>query len=50
MLTDGQPITYVGVDPQRIGDRGRVLQGEQDEPFDLKPSDIIYVPERFSWF
>jgi hypothetical protein len=29
MLTDGQPVTYVGVDPQRIGDRGRVLQGEQ---------------------
>jgi polysaccharide export outer membrane protein len=28
----------------------RVLQGEQEEPFDLKPSDIIYVPERFSWF
>ena len=28
----------------------RVLQGEQSEPFTLKPSDIIYVPERFSWF
>src|SRR6266404_2356427 len=27
-----------------------VLQGEQSEQFNLKPSDIIYVPERFSWF
>ena len=28
----------------------RVLQGEQTESFDLKPHDIIFVPERFSWF
>jgi polysaccharide export outer membrane protein len=28
----------------------RVLNGQQDDPFNLKPSDIIYVPERFSWF
>ena len=28
----------------------RVLDGEDDAPFYLKPSDIIYVPERFSWF
>lgn len=28
MLTDGQPVTYVGLDPNRIGDRGRVLQSE----------------------
>jgi len=28
----------------------RVLQGAEEEPFNLKPSDIIYVPERFSWF
>ena len=28
----------------------RVLQGEQSEPFSLKPSDIVFVPERFSWF
>ena len=27
-----------------------VLAGAQVEPFNLKPSDIIYVPERFSWF
>jgi polysaccharide biosynthesis/export protein len=27
-----------------------VLQGDESEQFDLKPSDIIYVPERFSWF
>jgi len=27
-----------------------VLQGEQTEQFNLKPSDIIYVPERFNWF
>jgi polysaccharide export outer membrane protein len=28
----------------------RVLQGNETEQFNLKPSDIIYVPERFSWF
>jgi polysaccharide export outer membrane protein len=28
----------------------RVLQGKQIEPFLLKASDIVYVPERFSWF
>jgi polysaccharide export outer membrane protein len=28
----------------------RELQGQQNEPFNLKPSDIIYVPERFNWF
>jgi polysaccharide export outer membrane protein len=27
-----------------------VLKGEKSEPFYLKPSDIVYVPERFSWF
>jgi polysaccharide biosynthesis/export protein len=27
-----------------------VLQGEQTDKFKLKPADIIYVPERFSWF
>lgn len=27
-----------------------VLQGGQPEQFKLKPSDIIYVPERFTWF
>jgi polysaccharide biosynthesis/export protein len=28
----------------------RVLSGEDTEQFALKPSDIIYVPERFVWF
>lgn len=28
----------------------RVLSGEDTEQFALKPSDIIYVPERFNWF
>ena len=28
----------------------RVLSGEDTEQFTLKPSDIIYVPERFVWF
>jgi hypothetical protein len=27
-----------------------LLQGEESEQFDLKPADIVYVPERFSWF
>lgn len=28
MFYDGQHVSYVGLDPQRIGDRGRVLQAE----------------------
>ena len=31
-------------------DLKKVLQGEDTEPFNLKPADIVYVPERFSWF
>ncbi len=27
-----------------------VLEGKQSEPFYLKPSDIVYVPVKFSWF
>jgi hypothetical protein len=27
-----------------------VLEGKQSVPFYLKPADIVYVPERFSWF
>jgi polysaccharide export outer membrane protein len=27
-----------------------VLEGKQTEQFNLKPSDIVYVPEKFSWF
>ncbi|MBU6411528.1 MAG: polysaccharide biosynthesis/export family protein [Verrucomicrobiota bacterium] len=28
----------------------KVLQGSQQQSFYLKPSDIVYVPEKFSWF
>jgi polysaccharide export outer membrane protein len=28
----------------------RVLEGKDAQPFYLKPSDIIYVSERFTWF
>jgi polysaccharide biosynthesis/export protein len=28
----------------------RILQGQQGEPFKLKPADIVFVPERFTWF
>lgn len=31
-------------------DMKKVLKGGQSEPFQIKPSDIIYVPERFTWF
>jgi len=27
-----------------------VLEGKSNSPFYLKPSDIVYVPTRFSWF
>lgn len=27
-----------------------VLEGKQTEPFYLKPADVVYVPEKFSWF
>jgi len=27
-----------------------VMQGKDSDPFYLKPDDIVYVPERFSWF
>jgi len=27
-----------------------VLSGKQATPFHLKPSDIVYVPVKFSWF
>lgn len=27
-----------------------VLAGENKETFPLRPSDIVYVPERFTWF
>ena len=28
----------------------RVMEGKVSEPFYLRPADIIYVPEKFSWF
>ena len=28
----------------------KVLQGGQEKPFYLKPSDIVQVPEKFAWF
>ena len=33
-----------------ILDLKRVMEGKATEPFYLKPTDIIYVPEKFSWF
>lgn len=26
------------------------LQGKKSDPFNLKPADIVYVPEKFAWF
>ncbi len=26
------------------------LKGEPTEPFDLKPFDTIFVPEKFTWY
>ena len=40
---DGKIVTF------RVNLR-ETLKGNQSEPFYLKPSDIIYVPEKFSWF
>ncbi len=28
----------------------RILNGQQDDQFKLQPQDIVYVPEKFSWF
>lgn len=33
-----------------ILDMRGILQAKKTEQFNLKPSDIIYVPERFNWF
>ena len=27
-----------------------VIDGKSHDPFYLKPSDIVHVPEKFSWF
>jgi len=31
-------------------DLQRVLRGQSNETFNLRPGDILYIPERFSWF
>jgi polysaccharide export outer membrane protein len=31
-------------------DLNKVMQGGQEKPFYLKPSDIVRVPEKFTWF
>ena len=31
-------------------DLKRLMEGKSGKPFYLKPADIIYVPEKFSWF
>ena len=31
-------------------DLNKVMQGGQEKPFYLKPSDIVQVPEKFTWF
>jgi len=31
-------------------DLKQVLEGKPSTPFYLKPSDIVYVPEKFTWF
>jgi polysaccharide biosynthesis/export protein len=28
----------------------QVMEGKESEPFFMKPGDIIYVPEKFSWY
>ena len=28
----------------------RLLNGQQEDPFNLRPADIVFVPERFTWF
>ncbi|MCF7762215.1 MAG: polysaccharide biosynthesis/export family protein [Verrucomicrobia bacterium] len=28
----------------------QILKGKEDMPFQLQPGDVIYVPERFTWF
>jgi protein involved in polysaccharide export with SLBB domain len=28
----------------------KVMDGKEEQPFYLKPSDIVYVPERFQMF
>lgn len=39
-----------GVDHHYIVDLRSVMKGGQTEPFTLKPADIVYVPEKFTWF
>lgn len=39
----GQPLHY------KL-DLKKVMNGQDSEPFQLKPADILYIPERFNWF
>jgi len=39
-----------GVTKNFVIDLKSALEGGQSEPFYLKRSDIVYVPEKFSWF
>lgn len=44
-------IRYVQGQPQYFNlNLKQVMEGKENEPFPLKPSDILYVPERFTWF
>ena len=40
---EGQTVSY------KV-DLKKAFKGATTEPFFLKPSDIVYVPEKFSWF
>ena len=39
-----------GITKNFVVDLRAALEGRQSEPFYLKRSDIVYVPEKFSWF
>lgn len=44
-------IRYVDGKPQYFSvNLKKVMNGKGEEPFPIKPSDILYVPERFVWF
>ncbi len=42
---------YVDGRPHRfVLNLKEIMDGKKGQPFMLRPSDILYVPERFSWF
>jgi polysaccharide export outer membrane protein len=44
-------IRYVQGEPQYFTlNLKNIMEGKENQPFPLKPSDILYVPERFTWF